>query len=213
MFEKVKLILLMISLSVSVCLMSNTYSRYVADTTSSIEAPFAKWQIMVNSNDITNENSTNLTFTPSIDENVNVAEGTVAPSSKGHFDIVIDATNVDVSFNYNIALQINNENMPDLLITKYAVLPDDGSALQYTTLNDYSISSDFTHSATSRVRTIRIFFEWREGTTTTVDEITGIETTISDSMNDEADTQVGIDAATNDTMFSVTANIGFTQIV
>ena len=59
--------------------------------------------------------------------------------SKGYFDIDIDHSNVDVSFNYNITLEVLNENIPDLIITKYAILDsnyDDGDTITYTNINN-----------------------------------------------------------------------------
>lgn len=106
MMKKIKVILLLISLSVCLGLMSGTYSRYVASTKSDINASFSKWQIFVQNFDITNNETSNITLEPIIEENQHVASGTVAPSSKGYFDIDIDPTNVDVSFSYNINLEL-----------------------------------------------------------------------------------------------------------
>ena len=90
MKKKFKILLALMSLSLTLGLMSNTYSRYVAGTSGNIEVKFTKWQILVNSNDITNENTTSIELTPVIEENTNVAKNTIAPSSKGYFDIDID---------------------------------------------------------------------------------------------------------------------------
>ena len=119
MLKKVRVILLFVSLSICLCLMSSTYSRYVADATGNIEVLFANWQILVSNTDITNNSNPTIAFMPIIEENDYVASNTMAPSSKGYFDIDIDPTNVDVSFKYSINLEIENENMPDLMITKY----------------------------------------------------------------------------------------------
>ena len=90
MMKKIKVILLLISLSVCLGLMSGTYSRYVASTKSDINASFSKWQIFVQNFDITNNETSNITLEPIIEENQHVNAGTVAPSSKGYFDIDID---------------------------------------------------------------------------------------------------------------------------
>ena len=67
MTKKICFIFLLISASISMCLMSNTYSRYVSDTTGNIDILFAKWQILVNQNDITTGNSSAISFEPVID--------------------------------------------------------------------------------------------------------------------------------------------------
>ena len=101
--------------------MSSTYSRYVAGTTGNIDILFAKWQILINNEDITNQNNSSITINPTIEADENIKEDTIAPSSKGYFDIDIDPTNVDVSFRYTVELEIDNEDIPDLIISKYTI--------------------------------------------------------------------------------------------
>ena len=110
MRKKFMILLILVSTSLTLGLMSNTYSRYVADTDSNVILQLAKWQILVNENDITNNTTSSINLTPVIEENENVTNNTIAPSSKGYFDIDIDPTNVDVSFNYSISLNVLNEN-------------------------------------------------------------------------------------------------------
>ncbi len=204
--KKVRFIFVLISFSVCLGLMSSTYSRYVADTTSNIEVLFAKWQILVNNTDITSNSSSTITFVPVIEENANVESDTVAPSSNGYFDIVVDPSNVGVSFKYTINLAVTNENMPDLMITKYSILPStyiEGDPLEVTSLTDNLITNtlNFDKNITSfkfEPFTIRVYFEWYEGT--------------GESMTDAEDTAVGLSAATDNTKFQMTANITFEQI-
>lgn len=66
MSRKFKVLLVIISLSLTLSLMSNTYSRYVADTTSDIELQFANWQILVNENDITNNSVSSINIVPEL---------------------------------------------------------------------------------------------------------------------------------------------------
>lgn len=66
---------------------------------------FVKWQKLVNNNDITNEKTSSITLIPVLEENINVSLNSIVPSSRGYFDINIDTTNVDVSFDYTIDLK------------------------------------------------------------------------------------------------------------
>lgn len=207
MLKKIKIILVFISLSISLCLMSNTYSRYVSDATGNVELSFANWQILVNSTDITNNISSSLTFVPVIEQNANVKPGVIAPASKGYFDINIDPSNVDVSFAYTITLGIANENMPDLMITKYAIVPNDyveGNALELITIEENEITNTLTYdNETNNFKfspiKIRVYFEWYEGE--------------NEAMDDNADTIVGQTAANEDTTFTISANINFQQVI
>jgi len=185
--------------------MSNTYSRYVAGTTGNVEALFSKWQILVNTVDITNNASSTVDFTPVIEENEYVAANTVAPSSKGYFDIVIDPTNVDVSFSYNITLAIENENIPDLKITGYSYVPADyieGTQLEVMAAEENTIENVMNYDKETEgfkfnAFTVRVYFEWLEGETETMDNT--------------ADTIVGNQAATEDMSLMLSANIAFEQ--
>ena len=201
MFKRLRLLIVFASLSVTMGFMSNTYSRYVADTNGDIKIGFAKWQIAVNSNDITDNTVSTINITPTIDPNVDVAENTIAPSSSGYFDIVIDPTNVDVSFDYSISIDLLNENMPDLMITEYAFLNDtfeDGDDLVKNPLENSTITDTYDVSTNDKKPfTIRVFFEWFEGE--------------NENMNDEADTLIGVDAGINDTDLQIQASIHFEQ--
>lgn len=205
MFRKFKVLIVIASLAITLSLMSNTYSRYVASSQGNVEIEFAKWQILVNNTDITNNTSSNIEFTPTINKNnTNVAQNKVAPASTGYFDVEIDPTNVDVSFNYKIELGIeNNENIPDLTITKYAVVPEgyiEGDGLTEVTITDGTITNAMNYEAGGFKKiTLRIFFQWFEGE--------------GEKMDDAADTNIGYTAATESTTFTINANIQFEQII
>lgn len=203
MSTKLKILAVIISLSVTLSMMSNTYSRYIAGTTGNVEVQFAKWQILLNDIDITNNETTSIELTPVIEQNQYVANNKIAPSSKGYFDIDIDPSNVQLSFNYNINLTINNENAPDIMISKYAIINSDYNEETdtLTTINtiDNTITGTLNFDNTTEnfafePFTIRIYFEWYEGE--------------NETMNDELDTEF---ATTNEDSLQITANINFEQ--
>ena len=207
MKKRICFMLLLMSCSLCLCLMSSTYSRYVAGTTGNIDILFAKWQILVNTQDITDQNNSNISITPTIEPDENVKENTIAPTSKGYFDIDINPTNVDVSFRYTVDLEIDNEAIPDLMITKYTILPNDyeeGDTIEYTTLQENTITNELlfdneTEDFSFEPFTIRIYFEWYEGE--------------DEQMNDEADTEIGTASTEDDLSFTINANISFEQII
>ncbi len=205
MTKRIKIILILLILSVTLSFMSHTYSRYVADTTSNIEVSFAKWQVLVNETDITDGTTTNLEITPVIEESSNVKANTIAPSSKGYFDIAINPTNIEMSFDYKVTLKLLNENMPDILISKYAILSDtykEGDTVTTTDITNNEITGTLTYdneidNFAFKPFTIRVYFEWFEGT--------------NEIMNDEADTTIGKDAAINNTKLQIEAALSFSQ--
>lgn len=201
MKKKVKIILVMIMLSFTMCIMSNTYSRYVADTTGEIEALFSKWQILVNDNDILNNTETSFKLVPIINDNKNVKTNTIAPSSTGYFDIEVDPSLVDVSFDYDITFSIDNTEFTDLMISKYAILDNnyvEGDVINYNSINENKINGTLlydnnTENFKFNKFTVRVFFEWYEGET--------------EKMNDENDTNL----QSKFNSFNINANIHFSQ--
>ena len=208
---RVKLLGALVPLCLLLCFMSNTYSRYVADTTGSLKMSFAQWQILVNNDDITSNSSSSVVLKPVINENEFVEKNKIAPSSTGYFDISIDPSNVDVSFNYSISLDVVNENIPDLIITKYAILDNDYNgtdAITYQNIENNIIKgsldidntivtsdSDEIQEHTFEPFIIRVCFEWYEGN--------------GETMGDDADTLVGSTKETSD--LEISAVIKFEQ--
>ena len=207
MKRRISFILLLVSCSLCLSFMSSTYSRYVAGTTGNIDILFAKWQILVDNTEIVNQNNSSISFTPVIETNENVKSNTIAPTSKGYFDVDINPENVDVSFSYQIDLAIDNEDIPDLMITKYAILDSnyqEGDVIEYTTLSSNTITNDLLFDNTVdnfqfNPFTVRIYFEWYDGE--------------NEEMNDEADSLIGAAAAEDDITFTIDANISFEQII
>lgn len=203
MFKRLKLLIVFTSLSVTLGFMSNTYSRYVADTTGDIQIGFAKWQIVVNENDISSNNTSSININPIMDTNENIDANTIAPSSSGYFDIVIDPTNIDVSFKYSVSIDLLNENMPDLVISKYAYLSNnyvDGDEITYNVLENKKIENELKYEKDNyEPFTIRVFFEWFEGE--------------NENMDDEMDTNIGVEAVTNNSNLQIQASIKFEQLI
>lgn len=202
MIKKLKVLMVLVSLSLTLGLMSHTYSRYVAGATNNIKIQFSKWEIKVNNTDISNGSSSTILLEPIMDENENIAANTIAPSSTGYFDIAIDPTNVEVSFNYTVTIDVINENIPDLIISKYAILDNtyqEGDTIQTTSLTSDGIIGTFNYNENTPFEpfTIRVFFEWYEGT--------------NETMNNESDTLIGNDAAINNTELQINATISFEQ--
>ncbi|MEG0137919.1 MAG: hypothetical protein RR708_02935, partial [Bacilli bacterium] len=183
------------------------YSKYVSSSVNKFDVSFSKWQILVNNTDVTTSANSKLSFVPVIEKNNHVAPGTVAPSSKGYFDIAIDPSNVEVSFKYTINFSIDNKDVPDLMITKYAIVPKtyvDGDVLDIITLNEPSLTGTKLFDISTpgfkfEPFTVRLFFEWHEGA--------------GEVMTDEADTNIGNSAATTGKKFTINADLSFEQII
>lgn len=198
--NKLKLLIVCFMLIILVSLMSNTFSKYVSSADGDLNVSFAKWQILVNNLDISDAANSEILFVPVIDSNNEVDENSVAPSSSGYFDIAIDPSNVALSFNYNITFSIENDDIPDLMISEYAILPVDDSPIEKISLDNNIIEKDMIYDPENPFKpfTIRLFFKWYEGE--------------NELMDDLADTEIGTVAAINDTKLKMKANISFKQI-
>lgn len=203
---KVKLVLFLLFLSLFLVTAKNTYARYAAASTGIAQLDMAQWQISVNNQNITENYNTQLSFTPIIEENKNVKAGTVAPGTTGYFDIQINPEKVDVSFSYDIMLQLpDNVAVSDLKITYYSIVQQGQSA-------DETEKIPFTGTAIKNVLTydnstpdfkfspfiVRIYFEWYDGS--------------DNLMDDTEDTKVGQMAAESEELnFNILASISFKQ--
>ena len=198
--NKLKLLIVCFMLIILVSLMSNTFSKYVSSADGDLNVSFAKWQILVNNLDISDAANSEILFVPVIDSNNEVDENSVAPSSSGYFDIAIDPSNVALSFNYNITFSIENDDIPDLMISEYAILPVDDSPIEKISLDNNIIEKDMIYDPENPFKpfTIRLFFKWYEGE--------------NELMDDLADTEIGTVATINDTKLKMKANISFKQI-
>lgn len=207
MFKRIKIIVSLILGIFVMSLVSNSYSRYLSNSVGNVNLDIASWQILINDSDITKNDSKNINFTPTILEDKNVASGVIAPSSKGYFDISINPSGASVSFMYDIEFDILNKNIPDLMITKYAKLPYDFNDEEVTEDKIINLESN---SVTEIIRynkeienfkfepfKIRLYFEWYDGELQTA--------------SDASDTDVGHDAALNDTKLEIEAKIKFEQ--
>lgn len=207
MNKRIKIILILLTISVTLSFMSDTYSRYVVDTTGNIEMSFAKWQILVNEKDITDGTTSNIEITPVIEASSNIKNNTIAPSSKGYFDILINPSNVEMSFDYTVNIKVLNENMPDILMSKYAILDEnykEGNQITKSNLENNELTGTLvydnkTENFTFKPFTIRIYFEWFEGE--------------NEQMDDEADSEIAKDALLNDTQLQIAATVKFEQNV
>lgn len=203
---KIRLLLFLLFLGLFLTTAKATYARYATATTGTTNLNMAQWQISINNQNITENYNTQLTFTPVMEENENVKAGTIAPGSSGYFDIQINPEKVDVSFSYDIMLQLPEDSIvSDLKITNYAIIqqgqedeqiqkvPYTGTSIQnvmkYENQTEHFKFSPFT---------VRIFFEWYDGQ--------------DNLMNDSEDTQASqIASSDEDVSFNILASLSFKQ--
>lgn len=174
-------------------LIQTTYSKFKKNINSDTEVQIAGWNIKVNSESIINKSKLTANISPTFIGSSYVSPGVIAPGVEGYYDIVIDAGDVDVSFNYVILSTTSGDStITDLVTTGYEINPSEG-----TNIMPYNIESGITgsivHGTNSTI--IRIYIKWDDSATANMDNI--------------ADTQ----AATNSSAKALMeTNITFNQI-
>lgn len=132
----------------------NTYSKYRKQVAAKGEATVARWLIKVNTEDIKGKTELTNNITPVWDANSYVKDELIAPGSTGYFEITIDATNVDVDFNYEIEnLNDSSAALPDLIITSYQI-----NGGENTTTTGNKITGEITKNTASTV--IKAYIKW-----------------------------------------------------
>lgn len=190
--KKWHLILAICALILCITQIQQTYAKYLDTKEGDTDFTIAKWKILVNQQDITEASTMSSLITPVYIENEHIKEGVIAPGREGYFDLVIDSSNTEVSFRYDISVTSSeNSSVNDLIITGYSL--NDSEIIPVSDqLNN--LSNVIYYTDTSKENKIRIYFKWRDGT--------------GENMNNEADTNASIQGVNA----KLKANITFTQI-
>ena len=160
--KKLRLIVACISLLVCMTFIEDTYAKYVNGVDAVAQAGIARWKILVNNADIESGSLAAQTITPVFAGNTNIAANVIAPTSTGYYDIVIDSSNTDVSFDYTISSSINeNSNVSDLVTTGYSI--NDGEVVNFTNYNE-DIEGTVIYGTLST--TIRVYVLWNDAAET-----------------------------------------------
>ena len=135
-----------------------TFSRYRSSTTGTADVSIAKWNIKVNNATIKSNSDLSNVITPIFQGSGDINPNIIAPTAEGYFDLLLDYTDTDVSFDYSITVQSNAGSLvQDLIATGYSY--DDGNTIVNISPSD-SISGTVLKSETTKTKSIRIFIKW-----------------------------------------------------
>ena len=154
--KKLYLLLALASLLLLVSVIQNTYAKYISKATANSNFTIASWNFKVNNQDINANSNFSNVIVPVFENNPNIKDNVIAPTSEGYFDINIDHSNVDVSFTEKINLNLSEANtVSDLKITGYAI--NDGSIIEF---NGNEISTDCLLSDDVKINKYRFYVTW-----------------------------------------------------
>lgn len=191
--KKMCFFLAVMSLMLSLFMIQETYAKYLTTAEGVTSTNIARWKLNINNQDITSNQSITNVLTPNFIKSEHVKDGVIAPKSEGFFDIIIDSSNVDVSFNYSITTSVNeNSSVTDLKVTGYSINGSNIVSIETGQLEN--ISNNILYNSGVTTSTIRIYFTWDDDNGT---------------MDNAADTM----ATLNNGTANLTVNLNFKQIV
>ena len=124
----IKSMILIIILCLLFIIIRTTYSKYVSSQNNESTIDISKWHILINDQDIINNSDFTETLQVEFDSNANIAQNIIAPTSTGHFDIELDSTGTEKSFEYVIKFVDEDSELPDFKIVSYTL--NDGSEIE-----------------------------------------------------------------------------------
>lgn len=141
-------------------LMQTSLAKYRKQSSANVNVNIAKWEILVNKEDISNKTVLTSKITPIIDENEYVKKDFIAPGSTGYCDIIIDASNVDVDFKYELTPDTSTSAIADLIITDYIINPTETNSEKIAYDNNTTITGNIKKNSSNNV--IRLYIIWEE---------------------------------------------------
>ncbi|MCI6763862.1 hypothetical protein MSH26_03280 [bacterium] len=168
--RKITFLLALLALFYCVSLIQSTYAKYLSTADADTNITIARWNVLVNNQDISQNSNFSEVLEPTFTGNENIKDGVIAPTATGYFDITLDGSTTDVSFSYDISFSEADDNtVTDLKITKYEI---DGHSYTY----NGPISGNILLNDQNRALTVRVYVEWvdqtDDETMTNVDDTT-----------------------------------------
>ena len=163
--KKIYILLIGIIILLASIIIGNTVAKYVTSASSNADINIARWQVLVNNEDVTSAATLNNIITPVFPGNNNIAEGVIAPSAEGYFDIVIDATNTDVSLRYEVTTSANEESIvQDLVLSGYSIDEGERQEIVEDENGNFKIQGDIRYNSQDKDITLRVYIKWNDDT-------------------------------------------------
>lgn len=172
-----KFLLLLIGLCICILLfyMVQIYAKYLTSAEGSTALTIANWNILVNDLSIKNNTDISNSIVPVFPGTEHIASNIIAPTVEGYFDLNLDFSNADVSFQYEITASADeNSSVKDLVATGYSI--DGGEKIMFENYND-PITEIIELSSNIESRNIRVYIMWNDNVDSQI--MTNDEDTIS----------------------------------
>ena len=196
--KKIYILLISIIIILLSIIIRNTVAKYITSKSSDANMNIARWKILINNQDVTSASTLNNVITPIFPGNNNIASGVIAPTAEGYFDIIIDATNTDVSLSYEITTSANEESIvQDLVLSGYSIDEGERQEIIEDENGNFKIQGDIRYNSQDKDITLRVYIKWND------DQETGA------IMNNQDDTETTTE---EESVKKLNVNLKFTQI-
>lgn len=182
--NKIKIIqiLCLISLIITIFFIQKTYARYFEQVDTTYNTNIKRWLVKVNDMVIHDTETLNEVIEPIFTRSDNINPDILVPGQTGYFEMLIDYTDVDVTFEYEFSIeQLNETPLEDFEIYGYEIWDIvDGTKTIIETNQTSEIKGvinpiDEVNSVGEKKREYKILFRWNDGE--------------ENSMDNKADTQ------------------------
>lgn len=191
--KKIMLLIIGILIVIAIFFMVQIYAKYLSSASGATTLTIAKWNILVNNASIKSNTDISNSIVPVFPGNEHIDKDIIAPTAEGYFDLELDFTDADVSFEYEITTTVDeNSGVKDLVTTGYSI--DDGEKIVFDTYNQ-SIKETIELTTEVKTKKIRIYILWNDDENTQV-------------MTNQEDTEATI----NNTPAILKVNVSFKQI-
>lgn len=186
-----KAIILIFILSILFVIIRSTYSKYITQTDNKADLKISNWHITINDQDISKCTDFTEYLNVIYDENENIAENVIVPTSSGHFDITLNSTGTELPFAYEFSLGDIDSSIKDFRIVSYSIndeAPIDveniDSKITGTILPDKDADGNFTGNDVINKFTFNL--KWFDVDSNTEDYENLTEKDVLDNFNDVA---------------------------
>lgn len=163
----VMIILLILAMLGIFYVYQTSYAKYKKSIDGNMRMNMARWQILVNDEDIKNKKTLTNDLTPVFNGNEYIESSVIAPGASGYFDIEIDPNNTDVAFNYEISIT-ENTAYPDIKLDGYEINPS--STPNKSPLVNNKVSGNVAKGGSAF--TIRVYVLWYDESDNSMDNST-----------------------------------------
>ena len=160
--RKILFFVALMSLFVLITMMQNTYAKYVSSADATAEFTVARWNILINDQDILQNSDFSDTILPEFEGTNYIKQGVIAPAAEGYFEITLDGTDTDVSYTYTITANISpDSDVTDLELYKYEI-----DNVEYTYNPSTGITNSTAYDALDKTVTVKFYVRWNDNPAT-----------------------------------------------